>query len=369
VPTGVIIARQGAELKRVCGCKRYGLDARSHICDRVGKIACPNPYELPFARSGQGTAFDGLSRYDLTEYNPWYWTRLKQFADLADRKGLVLIHQNYSQHNVIVARAHWIDFRWRPANNVNDTGFPEPPPYAGDKRIFLAEQFYDVNHPARRLLHRAYIRQCLDNFADNSSVIQFIGAEYTGPLHFVQFWIDTILEWERQTGKHAVVGLSVTKDVQDAILADPVRGPAVDVVDIRDWHYRSDGSLYSPAGGQNLAPRQHARLVSPGKTSFEQVYRAVREYRRRYPDKAVMFSADLSDELAWAAFMAGGSLAGIRSGGGVGDPFTLIGDDDMGWGGWLVIERSRSAKNARDVVWNFGANTRHLKSVFQAEKL
>jgi len=41
--------------------------------------------------------------------------------------------------------------------------------------------------------------------------------------------------------------------------------------------------------------------------------------------------------------------------------------DDMGWGGWLVIERSRSAKNARDVVWNFGANTRYLKSIFQAK--
>jgi len=40
--------------------------------------------------------------------------------------------------------------------------------------------------------------------------------------------------------------------------------------------------------------------------------------------------------------------------------------DDMGWAGWLVIERSRSAKNARDVVWNFGANTRYLKSIFQA---
>jgi len=40
--------------------------------------------------------------------------------------------------------------------------------------------------------------------------------------------------------------------------------------------------------------------------------------------------------------------------------------DDMGWRGWLVIERSRSAKNSRDVVWNFGANTKYLKSIFQA---
>ncbi|MBI5799899.1 MAG: sugar phosphate isomerase/epimerase [Verrucomicrobia bacterium] len=39
--------------------------------------------------------------------------------------------------------------------------------------------------------------------------------------------------------------------------------------------------------------------------------------------------------------------------------------DEMGWRGWLVIERSRSAKNSRDVKGNFGANTRFLKKVFQ----
>ncbi len=39
--------------------------------------------------------------------------------------------------------------------------------------------------------------------------------------------------------------------------------------------------------------------------------------------------------------------------------------DDMGWSGWLVIERSRSAKNSRDVKGNFGANTAYLKKIFQ----
>ena len=40
--------------------------------------------------------------------------------------------------------------------------------------------------------------------------------------------------------------------------------------------------------------------------------------------------------------------------------------DSMGWTGWLVIERSRDASNPRDVVWNFGANTRYMKLIFQA---
>ncbi|UOE51169.1 sugar phosphate isomerase/epimerase [Mucilaginibacter sp. SMC90] len=40
--------------------------------------------------------------------------------------------------------------------------------------------------------------------------------------------------------------------------------------------------------------------------------------------------------------------------------------DKMGWTGWLVIERSRDAKDPRNVKWNFSANTTYVKSIFQA---
>ena len=39
--------------------------------------------------------------------------------------------------------------------------------------------------------------------------------------------------------------------------------------------------------------------------------------------------------------------------------------DTMGWAGWLVVERSRDANDARNVRGNFGANVRTLKRVFQ----
>jgi sugar phosphate isomerase/epimerase len=39
--------------------------------------------------------------------------------------------------------------------------------------------------------------------------------------------------------------------------------------------------------------------------------------------------------------------------------------DDLDWSGWLVIERSRDARDARNVKKNFGANTAYLKSIFQ----
>lgn len=39
--------------------------------------------------------------------------------------------------------------------------------------------------------------------------------------------------------------------------------------------------------------------------------------------------------------------------------------DDMGWSGWLVIERSRDAKKPTDTKYNYGANTAYLKKIFQ----
>lgn len=63
---------------------------------------------------------------------------------------------------------------------------------------------------------------------------------------------------EKETGKHALVALSTTKDVQDAILTDAKRASVVDIIDIRYWHYKTDG-IYAPGGGKNMAPRQHMR--------------------------------------------------------------------------------------------------------------
>lgn len=268
----------------------------------------PPFYELPFARSGIDSAWDGLSKYDLTKYNDWYWNRLREFATLADLNGLVLFHQNYFQHNIIEAGAHYADFPWRTANNINNTGFIEPVNFAGDKRIFYAAQFYDVSNPVRRALHKQYISQCFRSLADNTNVIQFISEEFTGPLPFVEFWLDCINTMPDKKLNHNKIGLSATKDVQDAILNNPKYAPLIDVIDIKYWYYQSDGNLYAPEGGKNLAPRQWARLLKPKPASFDQVYRAVKEYKMKYPDKAVIYSADGGDKLGWAVFMAGGSL-------------------------------------------------------------
>jgi hypothetical protein len=282
---------------------------------RANGDVAPPFYEQAFARSGQGTAWDGLSKYDLTKPDPWYWGRLRDFARLCDERGLVLLSQHYFQHNILEAGAHWTDCPWRPANNVNDMGMPEPPVYIGDKRQFMAPLFYDVTGPGRRELHRGYIRQCLDGLADSSNVIHLTSAEYTGPLEFVQFWLDTVIEWEQEHNRAVLIGLSCTKDVQDAILADPLRSPDVDLVDIRYWAYTAGGGLYAPEGGKNLAPRQFLRPTRQKAGGFEAIVKAVREYRTRFPDMAVTYYAgeecpSISD--GWAVLIGGGSLPDVK---------------------------------------------------------
>ncbi|HEU5395800.1 MAG TPA: DUF6298 domain-containing protein, partial [Verrucomicrobiae bacterium] len=297
---------------RVAFDHHYGLwyDRRREDHERVRRMSgdvWPPFYEQPFARSGIGTAWDGLSKYDLTKFNPWYWSRLRQFAGLCDRRGLVLFNENYFQHNILEDGAHWVDCPWRSQNNINDTGFAEPP-FEVPKRIVMAPQFYDVTNPVRRKLHENYIRQNLDNFTNEANVIQFTSGEFTGPLAFEQFWLDTIGAWEKETGRHPLIALCTPKDVQDAILADPQRAGIVDVICFRYW-WQTDRGLFAPKGGQNLSPRQFERQWKGGAPNDEDLAAMAAEYRKKFPAKAIIAAGeDISFHGGWAYCCAGGSM-------------------------------------------------------------
>lgn len=294
----------------------YGLwyDRRREDHERVRRMTgdvWPPFYEQPFARSGQGTAWDGLSKYDLTKFNPWYWSRLKQFAAICDGRGLILFNENYFQHNILEDGAHWVDCPWRSVNNINETGFREPP-FEVEKRIVMADQFYDVSNPVRRKLHENFIRHNLDNFTNEANVIQFTSAEFTGPLAFEQFWLDTIGDWEHETQHHPLIALAATKDVQDAILADEKRRAVVDVICFRYW-WRTDRGLFAPKGGQNLSPRQFERQWKGGSPSDENLAAMAKEYHHKFPDKAVIATGEDADMSrgAWAFVCAGGSMPNL----------------------------------------------------------
>ncbi|MFO0940899.1 MAG: DUF6298 domain-containing protein [Pirellulales bacterium] len=289
-------------------------DDHSRVQRLDGEVVGPF-YETPWPRSGQGLAADGLSKWDLEQTNPWYFSRLRKFANSSADRGILLFNGLYMQHNILEAGAHYVDSPWRPANNVNQVGLAEPPFFAGDKLIYIAEQFYDLRDPDRAKLHRTYMRNVLDQLADLGNVILFLSEEYTGPESFVRFWLETVSVWSEETGKKPSIALYATKDVTDAVMNDPQLAKLVTLIYNRfgseGWWYQPDGSLYAPQGGKNLAPRQWIRLLKPRNPGFEQVHQAVREYRTKYPDKPFVYQG--SEQFAWANLLGGGSLVPLPS--------------------------------------------------------
>jgi hypothetical protein len=264
-------------------------------------------FEMPWARSGKGMAWDGLSRFDLTRYNPWYFERNHEFIRIAGEQGLIVYHNLYNTHDLLEIGPHWIDYPWRPANNINDTGLPEPPPFQGGYTISMdtvqptvtklnvANQFYSTDYPPLRKLHHDYIFHVLDELGDMPNVIFTVAYQYAGPLAFEQFFQDTIAEWEKLHNRHVRIALITGKNITDAILTDPVRSKQIAVVDMRYWYYLPDGELFAPEAGQNRAFRdmiasrfgdKYSNFGPP--TTQEQLYRQVREYRDRYPDIALV---------------------------------------------------------------------------------
>ncbi|MBO0361128.1 DUF4158 domain-containing protein [Hymenobacter sp. BT186] len=274
-------------------------------------------YEMPWARSGQGKAWDGLSKFDLTTYNPWFFNRVKEFARLCDENGLVLYYSFYDTHNLLEYVTHWVDYPWRPTNNINQTKLPEPLPAKPWARLHLGNEFYDPTNASLRDLHRAYIVHTLDELGGSQNILFNLGFQFSGPLSFQQFFLQTVGEWERKNNRTVRVVLNTTKDITDAILAHADLARQVDVIDTRYWQYRPDGlfsngdALWAPPGGQNSSFRE---MVSetflqasdyPLPTTQELLYRQVREYTTRFPDKAVVSIAN--DISPIPSLMAGGA--------------------------------------------------------------
>ena len=236
----------------------------SHTMERRtdGDVWAPF-YEVPWARSGQGVAWDGLSKFDLSRYNPWYFEREREFAKDASKAGLVVFYDLYNTHNVLEIGPHWIDYAWRPANNINDTGLPEPPPLKPHGRN-------DVGNDSTAPTTRRCARCTTPIFSTHSTssqimpnVIFGVAYQYAGPLAFEQFFQDTVREWEESHGKHVRIALTTSKQTTDAILEDPIRSKQIAVVDMRYWEYRPDGTLFAPKAGENHAFRELIAERSP----------------------------------------------------------------------------------------------------------
>ena len=80
---------------------------------------------------------------------------------------------------------------------------------------------------------------------------------------------------------------------------------------MRYWRYLPDGSLWAPLAGQNRAFRELHPREFGDPTTPEQLYRQVREYHDKYPDKVIV--AWHSGQNPVPVLMAGGAQVLMRN--------------------------------------------------------
>ncbi len=140
------------------------------------------PYtRRPWVRSGGGIAWDGLPRYDLYDFDPWYFQRLDEFVSTMNRRGIVVEFTLFHQRTLSQEFTHWADSPWRPENNANGLGLPSTP--------VCYPQFYDLTNDALVAAQAAYVDRVVEVLGKYPGVIYRIADEYNGPGGWVTHWV------------------------------------------------------------------------------------------------------------------------------------------------------------------------------------
>jgi hypothetical protein len=89
------------------------------------------------------------------------------------------------------------------------------------------------------------------------------------------------------------------------MLQDERYEPRIGTIDVRYWLTLPDGTIEAPTSGRQVPGRY---IDNGGHMTPLQVYNQVREYRTRYPEKAIVHLLDGPQDQAVAFLMAGGSM-------------------------------------------------------------
>lgn len=162
----------------------------------------------PWRRTGPGQALDGKPRFDLTQFDPAYFERLRSRVEAAGRRGIyvsVMLFEGWGLFHANRGRAAPAGWAWRshpfhPSNNINNLTIPTDP--AG-----LTGKVHVLGNDAVNNLQAAYIRKVVDTVNDLDNVLYEVINE-GGDKEWDWWVVRTIQEYERTRPKQHPVGLT-----------------------------------------------------------------------------------------------------------------------------------------------------------------
>ena len=164
-------------------------------------IAAP----LPWARTGTGNAIDGKPKFDLKEFNPEYFERLRSRVQAAGERGIYvgvmffegwgLMHGN-RRPNTEDGWA-WRSHPFNPANNINNLTI--------EGSDALSGRVHTLRNPEANKLQAAYLRKVVDTVNDLDNVLYEVINE-GGEQEWNWWVIRTVQEHQQTKPKQHPVG-------------------------------------------------------------------------------------------------------------------------------------------------------------------
>lgn len=228
---------------------------------------------FPWARSGSGTAIDGLAKFNLTHWDSNFWSRLKDACAYAQSKGIIMSIMMFDECGIEPPKSS-TDRRWNyhpfnPNNNVNGLSLPT----SGG----AVPSFYSLSNAKLKSIQEQYVAKMIAETSGYPNVVYEICNEYTGPWDWEKYWIDFIT---------ARCSNMVTVNRLGSIPSDYWSDPNIDMV---KFHYST---------------------TSPGTINSNMVSQYSKNRAINYDETPESSSISYTNyrQMLWAAFVAGGHI-------------------------------------------------------------
>lgn len=173
-------------------------------------------YPLAYARTGLGTALDGLPKFDLTRFDPAYFKRLRTRVQAAGRRGIYAAVKFFDGFSVgfkgpetgrprIPTRNPYRGHPFHADNNINGVDGDAD----GDGQ---GKEIQTLRIPAITRLQEAYVCKVIDTVNDLDNVLYEICNESDGTEEAVQWQyhlIRFVKQYESGKAKQHPVGMTV----------------------------------------------------------------------------------------------------------------------------------------------------------------
>jgi len=177
----------------------------THANGTLGKDFIHKVAPLPWARTGPGKALDGKSKFDLTQFAPEYFQRLRSRVAAAGDHGIyvsVMLFEGWGLYHGNRRRGTDDGWAWRthpfnPANNINEAKV--------EGADALSGKVHTLRNPEVNRLQAAYIRKIVDTLNDLDNLLYEVINE-GGEKEWNWWVIKTIQEYERTKPKQHPVG-------------------------------------------------------------------------------------------------------------------------------------------------------------------